>query len=754
MALNPSVSSISLIGAHSSSTQTLMNRKVTAEESLYHICLCVKKRLECLPQLLPYLNLAYSSAEILTEHQALLISQKQQQQRESHPQDGTLSNFNGRFSSSSTLHRNSSLSTTSLGEEAENYQANSMEDTLLTFSVGITPISVDCDPVTQLSKLFQQGSPLCIIFNAVRPQSKLTVVSSDDMKICKRSIYDFILGLKQHFAFNDEELFTISDVFSNSTEHFLKVLDVVSTIMNAAPEIFPPLELSVEIESHRLSKPTTDYDKIVKEFIETERKYVHDLEILNRYRQQLLEYQIINSEELYMLFPNLNDIIDFQRRFLIALEVNGQVPSSKQRIGALFMHSKYFFKLYEPWSIGQNAAIDFISSSFERMNTGGSEFVIGNKMELQSFLLKPVQRLCRYPLLLKDLLENVETDVKELEVALAIAKSIARNINDNQRRTENYEVVKRLYGRVSNWKGYRIAKFGELLYFDKVSISTSNSNEPEKDFEVYLFERIILLFSEITQKKTSSISLKKKSTSSSVLSLPSGNNFPGGHDISKNASKLDLRGRIMIANLNQVLSMDNYSLNITWESPKEQGNFILKFKNEEIKNNWSTCLHQLLRQIRSESYRSVNSSSDKSSLLSSPVHYPHNSMASAGSSLNRQISEVLPKTHLSNARQSFASEYRSISENYKNSIPDSMLLIRVSFNNDFYTILTSVDSSADDVLGMIKRKLAHLGSIAKVKYQDEDGDFIMLESDDDWSVVRDMLKESHERLLNVWAYTN
>ena len=758
---NPSVSNVSLSSTRSSNTQLLMNKRVTAQDSLYFMCKCVKKRLECLPQLQPYLNLAHSSAEILTEHQALLLSQKQQQQiqqqSQSKSQRGSQyevgsGNGNGRSSSSSTLHRDSSFSATSFGDDSEQSQSFNMEDTLLTFSVGIAPISVDCDPVTQLSKLFQQGSPLCIIFNAVRPQNKLTVVSSDDMKICKKSIYDFILGLKQHFAFNDEELFTISDVFSNSTDHFLKVLDVVNTLLNAAPEIFPAISTDSLLEAQRLAKPQTEYDKIVKEFIETERKYVHDLEILNKYRKQLLDNQVINSEELYMLFPNLNDIIDFQRRFLVSLEVNGQVPPQKQRIGALFLHSKYFFKLYEPWSIGQNAAIDFISSSFDKISPGNTNFVIGNKMELQSFLLKPVQRLCRYPLLLKDLLENAESETKELELALSIAKSIARNINENQRRTENYEVVKRLYGRVVNWKGYRIAKFGELLYFDKISISTSSGNEPEKDFEVYLFEKIILLFSEVTQKKGSSISLKKKNNSSSMLHLPSSSNN-NSNDFAKNSGKLDLRGRIMIVNLTQVTPIENHSLNIIWESTKEKGNFILKFKNEETRNNWENCLHQLLRQIRSESFKSINTNSDMSS-MSSPVQYSHNSVASIGSTLTRQISEVLPKSHMSNARQSFASEYRSISENYKNSIPETMLLLRVSFNNDFYTVLVNLEFSADEVLQAIKKKLTHLGTITKVKYQDEDGDFVMLESDDDWYVVKDMLKESNERLLNVWAYTN
>lgn len=238
-----SASTVSLLSVNSSSTQQLMNKRVSAQDSLYHLCLNIKKRLECLPQLKPYLNLAYASSEILSERQALLLSQKQQQlQSHNHHSIGsTLSTSAASALNNNTgkLHSNraSSISASSVTDDQD--LSTSMEDTVLTFSMGILPISADCDPATQLSKLFQQGSPLCVIFNAVKPQFKLPVVSSDDLKICKKSIYDFILACKKHFALTDEELFTITDVFSNSTNQFIKVLEVVITLLNSAPQTFP-----------------------------------------------------------------------------------------------------------------------------------------------------------------------------------------------------------------------------------------------------------------------------------------------------------------------------------------------------------------------------------------------------------------------------------------------------------------------------------------------------------------------------------
>ncbi|CAL9733993.1 cell division control protein 24 [Monosporozyma servazzii] len=834
--------------ASASHISNVMNSSVTLRDSLYYICLNVKKRLDNIPQLQPYLNLAYSSSELLSERQSLLLSQRQQQ---------LLQTNNTAMSATPTTSRISTLSTNSIIKDdfsLDSNNNNTMEDTLLTFSMGILPISMDCDPVTQLSQLFQQGSPLCIIFNLVKPQFKLPVVSSDDLKICKKSIYDFILGCKQHFAFNDEELFTISDVFANSTNHLINVIEVVSTIMDSAPDIFPSkdkiqeqIDKDIINKMNKHSQKYDDYTKIIREFVNTERKYVHDLEILETYKTQLLNANIITSEELYMLFPNLSDAIDFQRRFLISLEINSLVAPTKQRIGALFMHSKWFFKLYEPWSIGQNAAIDFLTTTLENLNKSNfnepSSFVISNKLELQSFLYKPVQRLCRYPLLLKELTscnilsgsspseENLKSMTasstsstssstttttipgvrekesnpksKELEVALDISKSIARSINENQRRTENHQVVKKLYGRVINWKGYRIAKFGELLYFDNVFISTNNSNDQEREFEVYLFEKIIILFQQVNnsngngsgKNKTSSLMLKKKTTSSSLSStstltlsslnhssLLSGSNNNNNNNNSNNSNnngnsnsnynttssftttepKLDLRGRIMIMNLSQISPMSNRSLSITWESIKEQGNFILKFKNEETRDNWSSCLQSLVRSMKSESYKSNasetsfissssmrNSSHNNTTLVESSAH---DSISSFGNSAMKHISDMLPKQkkHVSN----FENEYRAVSENYKHSIPETSILIRISFNSDFYTLLMELNSSMDEIYEMITKKLNHVGKISKIKYQDEDGDYVILASEDDWLVVKDMLRENNERMLNVVVFAN
>ena len=43
------------------------------------------------------------------------------------------------------------------------------------------------------------------------------------------------------------------------------------------------------------------------------------------------------------IFGNLGELLDFQRRFLIAMEANLALPFEEQRIGALFVSNVRFF---------------------------------------------------------------------------------------------------------------------------------------------------------------------------------------------------------------------------------------------------------------------------------------------------------------------------------------------------------------------------------------------------------------------------
>lgn len=50
---------------------------------------------------------------------------------------------------------------------------------------------------------------------------------------------------------------------------------------------------------------TNERSKVFREIIETERKYVSDLELMVTYRNQLVDAELLSSEQIHTLFPIL-----------------------------------------------------------------------------------------------------------------------------------------------------------------------------------------------------------------------------------------------------------------------------------------------------------------------------------------------------------------------------------------------------------------------------------------------------------------
>lgn len=812
-------------------TNQLMNTKVSEDDSLFHICDRLLKRLGQYKPLKPYIESAGMLAEYSSERQEDLFNNSYKSMDNAH----TLNNDNNTSRPNSALYRKTSQAD-SRRASTSSFQSNSVANSTVnnssihspsvaslqsndilsvannqniylvniesniqqipTFSIGSLPHSKSKDPVTTLWKLFQMGAPLCIIFNAIKPQYKINVVSSDDIKVCKKSIYDFISGCKMHLEFHDEELFTISDVFNNGTFTLVKIIEVVLTLISYSIKIFPSLPTTdpslIKNEPIPDSFKKDERYKIFREFLETERKYVYDLETLQDFNAQLLTQNFITLNESTTLFPNITEIIEFQRRFLISLEMNNHLLNMDEiRLGSVFINSYNYFKLYELWSIGQTAAIEYISklpiySNTSKPHPNADKLIIKNKMELQSFLLKPIQRLCKYPLLIKELFQASSPSsayYKELELGLEVSKKIASNMNEHQRKLENEIVMKELViKRVANWRGYDISKFGDLITHDKVVITNNDVDFVDaKIFEISLFEKIIIIFNEVNSQGviinnediSSSnvegnssglkITLKKNKSTLNHKALLEKDGELQQFKIN-NSHKLDLKGRIMVSTINSL--QEHYSsprsIDIKWESSNEHGNFNLKFKNEDIKDVWANYLSQYLKtnQGSNKMSRSSQRSTSVSSQLSesnSNISVPTTaSTPTMKSSLRlshgkRQQNRNSKLRNISETSQLFEAEHRNISESFKMAIPAKQILVRIQKGLDFHSILMANDIKFEQFYTLVLKKL-HTDEYLRLKYQDEDMDYVMLEGEDDWEIVKNWIIETNQKILTIFAF--
>ncbi|KAH9908189.1 Pleckstrin homology domain-containing protein [Xylariomycetidae sp. FL2044] len=454
------------------------------------------------------------------------------------------------------------------------------------------------DPVEAIWQLLRTGQPLLDIYNTLQPEEPLKVNETvKEDRRPKEAIFKFCakcLELKVPVT----GVFVISDLLGNDTTGFVKVTIVVNHVLDIAEQrgLLLQAQPNREDPSAGASGSQMTYrDHIIKELVDTERKYVQDLENLHDLKRALEQKGAIPGDTVHQIFLNINAIMDFQRRFLIRVERTNEEPQERQQWGAAFVHYEEAFNIYQPFIANQRKAAQIANQVFDKIQLADHP-VSCDFNTLDGFLLKPMQRLVKYPLLLKDLVKKSEDqDTKsDLVAGIEAAERVLKKANDAVDRDLLDEALEDLIRRVDDWKNHRVEQFGRLLLHGVYTVVTGRT-EQEKDYEIYLFECILLCCKEITPNKSKD---KKDKKDRSVPKVRNKNN------------KLQLKGRIFMTNVTEVLSFakpGSYTVQIWWKGDPGVENFIIKFSNEETMKKWAAGLDVQ----RKENAPAVTSSPDQ-----------------------------------------------------------------------------------------------------------------------------------------------
>lgn len=220
--------------------------------------------------------------------------------------------------------------------------------------------------------------------------------------------------------------------------------------------------------------------------------------------------KVLPPNTLHQLFGNLNALVDFQRRFLIQAEDNADRPPQEQRFGNLFITLEEAFAVYEPFCANYETAQDLVVQETAKLQKLSD--IMSPTYELPSMLIKPVQRVCKYPLLLQEMLKATPEDwpyYEEMKQGLEAIQRVASKVNETRRRQENVMLVDDLVRRVEeSWKT-SVTQYGLLQLHDRFVI---HRNEVDYDVYFYLFEKALLICRDEkdANKKGNAISIKKK----------------------------------------------------------------------------------------------------------------------------------------------------------------------------------------------------------------------------------------------------
>ncbi|KAI8634426.1 hypothetical protein F5Y19DRAFT_461807 [Xylariaceae sp. FL1651] len=442
--------------------------------------------------------------------------------------------------------------------------------------------SEDYDPVESLWDLFRSAAPLLTIYNSLRPETPLRIDDAipDPTKRAKVAIFRFIEACRLQLQIQPTDCFVITDLMNQDTTGFVKVISVVNHVLDLAEQRGFLLQIQPYPEDISSAGPIpqmTYRDHIIRELVDTERKYVQDLENLHDLKKALIDKAVIPGDVAYQIFLNIHGILDFQRRFLIRVETTNSMPQPVQQWGAPFVTYEEAFEIYKPFIANQRKAAQMANQVFDKIQLAEHP-VACDFNTLDGFLLKPMQRLVKYPLLLKDLLKKSEDPNTKADLTKGIeaAERVLKKANEAVNRDLLDEALEELKVRVDDWKNHKVDQFGKLLLHGVYTVVTGRSDQ-EKDYEIYLFECILLCCKEVQPNK----SKDKKDKNKSITKVRNKNN------------KLQLKGRIFMTNVTEVLSFakpGSYTVQIWWKGDPGVENFIIKFTNEEIMKKWATGL--------------------------------------------------------------------------------------------------------------------------------------------------------------------
>ncbi|XP_055627876.1 protein still life, isoform SIF type 1 isoform X1 [Toxorhynchites rutilus septentrionalis] len=213
------------------------------------------------------------------------------------------------------------------------------------------------------------------------------------------------------------------------------------------------------------SRQLTDAEKLRKvilELVETEKTYVKHLNnLLEYYLEPLKRETFLSNAEITALFGNIQEIVTFQRQFLNNLEEAldlepefhqlehpSQFKNVLFAIGSAFLYYVNHFKLYSSFCASHSKAQKVLHPN--EGNQALQEFLAARNPKqqhsstLESFLIKPIQRILKYPLLLQQLRNLTDPNAAEhlhLVEALKGMEKVAEHINEMQRIHEEYGAI-------------------------------------------------------------------------------------------------------------------------------------------------------------------------------------------------------------------------------------------------------------------------------------------------------------------------
>ncbi|XP_063743002.1 rho guanine nucleotide exchange factor 25 isoform X2 [Eleginops maclovinus] len=233
---------------------------------------------------------------------------------------------------------------------------------------------------------------------------------------------------------------------------------------------------------------------VLQELIETEKHYVVDLGLIVEGYMGTMQSKGIPEDmkgKDKIVFGNIHQIFDWHKDYFLGeLE---KCIAEPERLAQLFIKHERRLHMYvvycqnKPKS--EHIVSEYIETYFEELRQQ-----LGHRLQLNDLLIKPVQRIMKYQLLLKDFLKyytKAGMDTEELEKAVEVMCFVPKRCNDMMN-----------VGRLQGFEG-KITAQGKLLQQDTFTVTEQDSGflSRAKERRIFLFEQLVIFSEPIDRKK-------------------------------------------------------------------------------------------------------------------------------------------------------------------------------------------------------------------------------------------------------------
>ncbi|XP_070264681.1 rho guanine nucleotide exchange factor 38 [Myotis yumanensis] len=237
---------------------------------------------------------------------------------------------------------------------------------------------------------------------------------------------------------------------SDRTEYNQKLQEKMSPQAGCAAETLT----QEEEEQQQTRRMMARRSKIIEELVQTERDYLKDLELCIKEVVQPLRNKQIDRLDVDSLFSNIESVHQISAKLLSLLEeATADVEPAMQVVGEVFLQIKGpledIYKIYCYHHDKAHSVLEAyekeeelkqqLSLCVQSLQNIYSQEGKPNLTNMSSLLIKPIQRVTKYPLLLCELRNSTppsHPDFRALEDACAAVKDINVNINELKRRKD------------------------------------------------------------------------------------------------------------------------------------------------------------------------------------------------------------------------------------------------------------------------------------------------------------------------------